>query len=201
MAEPRHLITMLPMNTAMAICAGIALAAACGFRVFVPLLATSLAAHFGYLTPSPGMVWIGHMPALIMLGVATVVEILAYYIPWVDHLLDTIASPMAVIAGTVAAAAAFGDIDPTFKWALALIAGVGAAAMLQGATVITRAASMATTGGIGNPIVSTAENVGAISLCVLAVLLPIFAIALLAIIGVVMVRLYRRLRSRKAETR
>lgn len=189
------------MDTTLAICAGIALAAACGFRVFVPLLATSLAAHFGYLTPSSGMAWIGSLPALIMLCVATVVEILGYYIPWVDHLLDTVASPAAVIAGTLAAAAAFGNIDPAFKWALALIAGGGAAAMLQGATVLTRAASTATTGGIGNPIVSTAENAGAIILSISAVLLPIFAIVLVGIIGVVMVRLYRRFRSRKATVR
>ena len=189
------------MNTALAICAGIALAAACGFRVFVPLLVTSLAAHFGYLTPSPGMLWIGSMPALIMLGVATVLEILGYYIPWVDHLLDTIASPAAVIAGTLAAAAAFGNIDPAFKWALALIGGGGAAAMFQGATVITRAASLATTGGIGNPIVATAEGIGAIVLSVLAILLPMFAIVLLVIIVVVMIKLYRRLRSRRGAVR
>ena len=189
------------MNTALAICAGVALAAACGFRVFVPLLATSLAAHFGYLTPSPGMLWIGSMPALIMLGVATVLEILGYYIPWVDHLMDTIASPAAVIAGTLAAAAAFGNIDPAFKWALALIAGGGAAALFQGATVITRAASTATTGGIGNPIVATAEGIGAIVLSVFAILLPIFAIVLLVIIVVVMIKLYRRLRWRMGSVR
>lgn len=185
------------MNIALAICTGIALAAACGFRVFVPLLATSVAVHFGYFAPSHGMAWIGSMTAMIMLGVATVVEIFGYYFPWVDHLLDTIASPAAVVAGTLAAAAAFGDIDPAFKWALALIAGGGAAAMFQGGTVVARAASTATTGGIGNPIVSTVENISAIILSILAVLLPIVAVALLVIIVVVMVKLYRRFRSRK----
>ncbi len=185
------------MNTALAICAGIALAAACGFRVFVPLLATSLAAHLGYITPSPGMVWIGGTPALIILSVATVAEILGYYIPWVDHLLDTIASPAAVMAGTLAAAATFGNIDPAVKWVLALIAGGGAAAVFQTGTVVARAASGATTGGLANPIVSTVENIGAIILSALAILLPILAIFLLALVGLVMVKLYRRFRRRK----
>lgn len=187
------------MNTALAICAGIALSAACGFRVFVPLLATSLAVHFGYLAPSPGMAWIGGMPALIILSVATVVEILGYYIPWVDHLLDTIASPAAVVAGTLTAATAFGNIDPAFKWALALIAGGGAAAVFQTGTVVARAASGATTGGIANPIVSTIENIGAIILSVLAILLPILAVVLLLIMAVIMVKLYRWFRRRKKQ--
>lgn len=185
------------MNTALAICAGIALAAACGFRVFVPLLATALAAHLGYITPSPGMAWIAGTPALIILSVATVAEILGYYIPWVDHLLDTIASPAAVMAGTLAAAATFGNIDPALKWALALIAGGGAAAVFQSGTVVARAASGATTGGAGNPIVSTLENVGAIILSAIAILLPILAIILLLLAAVVMLQLFRWFRRRK----
>ena len=187
------------MNTALAICAGIALAAACGFRVFVPLLATALAAHLGYITPSPGMAWIGGTPALIILSVATVAEILGYYIPWVDHLLDTITSPAAVLAGTLAAAAAFGNIDPAVKWALALIAGGGAAAVFQTGTVVARAASGATTAGVANPIVSTIENIGAIILSALAILLPILAIALLLIMAAVMLKLYRWFRRRKQQ--
>ncbi len=186
------------MDTVFAICAGIALAAACGFRVFVPLLATSIAVHFGYLNPSPPMAWIGGVPAMVILGVATVVEILAYYIPWVDHALDTIASPAAVIAGTLVAAAAFGNIDPALKWSLALIAGGGAAAALQGGTVITRAASTATTGGLANPIVATIEAIAATTLAILAILLPIVAILLLAVFVVVLVKLWRRFRARKA---
>lgn len=192
--------TIGDMSVALAICAGIALAAACGFRVFVPLLAASLAVHFGYLSPSASMSWIGSPAAMIILGVATVVEVLAYYVPWVDHALDMIASPAAVMAGTLVAATAFGNIDPALKWALALIAGGGAAAIFQGGSVLTRAASTATTGGLGNPIVSTIEAAGAIILSVLAILLPVLAILLLLMLGVCMVVLYRWWKARKCRS-
>lgn len=183
------------MSIVFAICAGIALAAACGFRVFVPMLVTSLAVHFQYLNPSPAMAWIGSTPAIVIFGVATAVEILAYYLPWVDHALDTIASPLAVMAGTLVAATAFGNIDPATKWALALIAGGGAAAIAQGGTVTTRAASGVTTGGLANPLVSTIEAIGATVLSVLAILLPIAAIGLLLLFAMVIIKLIKHLRT------
>ena len=186
------------METILAITAGIGLAAACGFRVFVPLLATALAVHFGHFTPSPGLQWIGSTPAIIVLGVATAVEIAGYYIPWVDHLLDTIATPAAVVAGTVVAATAFGDIHPAIKWAAAVIAGGGIAAGIQGTTVAARAASTATTGGLANPIVSTIEAIGAVIMTILAIVLPILATVLAILMLIVIIRLVRRLRGRPA---
>lgn len=182
------------MQTIAAICAGIALAAACGFRVFLPLLAASLAVHFNYLQPSPSMAWVGSTPAILILAIATIAEIAAYYIPWIDNALDTIASPAAVVAGTFVAATAFGDIHPAFKWAAALIAGGGVAAGIQTTTVATRAASTATTGGITNHIVATLELIGAILLAVLAILLPIMAIGLLLILATLIVRWWLRRR-------
>jgi hypothetical protein len=166
------------MDTLAAIAAGIALAAACGFRVFLPLLAASLASHFGYLHPSNGFDWIGTTPALALFGAATVAEVAAYYIPWVDHALDTIASPAAVVAGTVVAAAAFGDVHPAIRWSAALIAGGGAAAVVQTGTVATRATSGVTTAGLANPIVSTLEWIGSLILSVLAIILPLLALLL-----------------------
>ena len=186
------------METILAIAAGIGLAAACGFRVFVPLLVTALAVRFGHFTPSAGMAWIGSTPAIIVLGVATCIEIAAYYIPWVDHLLDTIATPAAVVAGTVVAATAFGDIHPVIKWAAAIIAGGGVAAGIQGTTVVARAASTATTGGLANPIVSTIETIGAIVMAILAIVLPILATVLAILVLIVIIRLIRRLRGRPA---
>jgi Domain of unknown function (DUF4126) len=184
------------MDTILAVCAGIALAAACGFRVFLPLLVASLATHFGYLSPSSSLAWIGSTPAMVTLIVATVAEIAAYYIPWVDHVLDLMASPAAVVAGTVVAAAAFGNIDPVVKWVAALIAGGGAAATIQGATVAARAVSTSTTGGLGNPVVSTLELIFAALLAVLAILLPVIAVLLVVVAVVMLVRWVRRLRSR-----
>lgn len=185
------------METLLAICAGIALAAACGFRVFVPLLVASVAVHFGHLQPSANLAWVGSVSAMLIFGVATLVEVAGYYIPWVDHLLDTIASPCAVVAGTLVAATAFGDVNPAFKWAIALIAGGGAAAAIQGTTVATRALSTGTTGGLANPIVSTLELIGAVLLAVAAILVPILAVALVACVLFLLVRLICRLRSRK----
>jgi hypothetical protein len=188
------------MEAVLAICAGVALAAACGFRVFLPLLALSIGAATGMLHPGANMAWVGSPPALIVLGVASALEIAAYYIPVVDHFLDTIASPAAVIAGTVAAGALIpGDIQlhPAIKWAAALIAGGGAAGVVQAGTVSARAVSGATTATVGNPVIATIENVSSIVLSILAIVVPIVA-ALLVIVTFVWVgRMIARWRRRR----
>src|SRR6266699_2021582 len=135
------------METLLSICVGIGLSAACGFRVFVPLLVMSIAALSGHLTLAHGFEWIGSYPALIALSVATCLEIAGYYIPWVDNLLDTISSPAAIIAGTLITASVITDLSPFLKWTLAIIAGGGAAGIVQGTTVVARGASSVGTGG------------------------------------------------------
>src|SRR5206468_2741563 len=146
------------METVLSICVGIGLSAACGFRVFVPLLIMSIASLSGHLTLAHGFEWIGSWPALVSFAVATCVEIAGYYIPWVDNLLDTIASPAAVIAGTLITASLVTDVSPFLKWTLAIIAGGGVAGMVQGTTVVARGASSAGTGGLGNPLLATIER-------------------------------------------
>src|SRR6266568_2193185 len=126
------------METLLSICVGIGLSAACGFRVFVPLLVMSIAALSGHLTLAHGFEWIGSYPALVAFAVATCLEIAGYYIPWVDHLLDTVATPVAIIAGTLVSASMVTDLSPFLKWTLAIIAGGGAAGMVQATTVLTR---------------------------------------------------------------
>src|SRR4051794_36828946 len=120
------------MDTLLSVFIGVGLATACGLRVFIPLLVVSIAAHFGHLPLSPGFLWMGSTSALIGFSVASVLEIAGYYIPWVDHLLDTIASPAAVIAGTIVSVALMANIDPFYKWSLAIIAGGGMAGLMQG---------------------------------------------------------------------
>jgi hypothetical protein len=115
------------METLLSICIGIGLSAACGFRIFVPPLVMSVASVFGHLTLSPNFAWMGSYPALIAFAVATCIEIVAYYIPWVDNLLDTVATPIAIAAGTVVTASLIPDTDPMLQWSVALIAGGGAA--------------------------------------------------------------------------
>src|SRR5215467_5055176 len=173
------------METVLSICVGIGLSAACGFRVFVPLLVMSIGSLSGHLTLSHGFEWIGTYPALIAFSVATCVEVAGYYIPWVDHVLDTMATPAALVAGAVVTAAMVGDMSPFLKWTLAVIAGGGAAGLVQGATVMTRAVSTATTGGLANPAVSALRIGGAVLTSVLAVVAPVVAVLLLITITAV----------------
>jgi len=184
------------VDLTLTILIGIGLAAACGYRVFVPFLVLSIAALSGHVTLASGFEWIGTPPALIVFGIATVVEVLAYYIPWLDNLLDTVATPVAVVAGVVIAASVVGDISPFLKWTLAAIAGGGVAAAVQASTVAVRGASTVTTGGVGNPVVSTGELGGSLVTSVLSVVVPVVAVALVVIFFVVVVRVVRRLRRR-----
>src|SRR5262249_16772323 len=126
---------------------GIGLAASCGFRVFIPMLVMSLAVRAGFLQLSDGWHWMGSWPALIAFSVASVAEIVGFYIPWIDHLLDTVAIPAAVIAGTVATAACVADMHPLLKWSSAIIAGGGIAGAIQGSTGFVCGASTAAAGG------------------------------------------------------
>jgi Domain of unknown function (DUF4126) len=170
------------MDTLLAVSLGIGLSAACGFRVFVPLLVMSIASFSGHLTLAPGFQWIGTYPALVALSVATVVEIGGYYIPWVDHLLDTMATPAAIVAGTVITAAMVSNTSPFLKWTLAAIAGGGAAGLVQGTTVLARGVSTATTGGFGNPFFATIELGGALFTSILALLAPLLAVGFIAVV-------------------
>jgi hypothetical protein len=169
------------METTLSIIVGIGLAASCGFRVFVPLLVTSGAALTGNIHLTDGFDWLGTWTAFTSFAIASAVEIAAYYIPWLDNLLDTIASPIGVIAGVILFAASVTNLDPFLRWSLAVIAGGGAAGVIQGGTVAARAASTATSGGLANFIVSTFEAMAGFSFPVLAIAAPIVACLLVLI--------------------
>jgi hypothetical protein len=180
------------METIVGILIGIALSAACGFRVFVPLLVLGIAGRAGHVPLAGDAHWITATPALIALGTATVVEIVAYYVPWLDHALDTVATPAAVLAGVFATAAVVGNLPPVLRWGLALIAGGGAAGTVQGATVLARLKSGTLTAGLANPVVATAELTGSVVTSVLAVLAPLFAVALIVLLLVLIYRTTRK---------
>jgi hypothetical protein len=175
-------------DTILSICVGVGLSAACGFRVFVPLLITSIAARTGHVALASQFAWVGSDPALIAFGVATAVEIAGYYIPWVDHLLDTIATPAAVVAGVIVTGSMLTHVDPFMRWTLAVIAGGGVAGAVQAGTVLMRAASTATTGGLGNPLVATAELGLSAFTSVLAIIFPIVAAFLVLVIALIIGR-------------
>ena len=167
--------TAMGLETIMGIALGIGLSAAVGFRIFVPFTLMSIAALTGYLDLSSGFEWIGSYPALLIFATATVLEIAAYYVPWLDNFLDSIATPAAVIAGAVVTASVVGDISPMLRWILAAIAGGGTAGAVQTSTVLLRGASSTTTGGLGNPIVNTAEVASSFTVSVVAMLVPVIS--------------------------
>jgi hypothetical protein len=168
------------METLMSVCLGIGLSAACGFRIFVPMLAISIASLSGHLHLAHGFEWIGTYPALMAFSVATCLEIAGYYVPWIDHLLDTVATPAAIVAGTVATASVATDMSPFLKWTLAAIAGGGVAGAVQATTVVMRGASTLTTGGLGNWLVATMELAGSVATTILAFLAPLLVVLLVA---------------------
>jgi len=145
-------------ETILSIFLGVGLAASVGFRVFLPLFALSLASYFGVWDLNDNWEWIGSLAAVLTLGIATVVEIFAYFIPWLDNLLDSIAVPLAAIAGTAVMVSTVANLDPVVTWSLAIIAGGGTATAIKGAGATGRLASTATTGGLANPVVATLET-------------------------------------------
>ncbi len=172
---------------------GIGLSAACGFRIIVPFLGLSIAAMNGYIQLAPEFQWIGTETALWAFGTAAILEIGAYYIPWMDNLLDVAATPLAVVAGVIATASVMTDISPSLKWTIALIAGGGMAGMIQTGTVLLRGISTASTGGAANVLVATAEMVGSVITTFLSLLVPVLAFIVAVPVAVLIaIKLARR---------
>ncbi len=172
----------------LSLCIGIGLSAACGFRVFLPLQVMSVAAFCGHLNLAPGFEWIGTPVALAAFTIATTIEIAGYYVPWVDHFLDTIAAPAAFVAGTIITASMVKDMSPFLQWTLAAIAGGGAASLVQGSTMLVRTISTATTSGLANPVVATLELGGALMTSLLALVAPVMTLMALVLLSILIGR-------------
>jgi hypothetical protein len=176
------------METLLALIIGTGLSAACGFRVFVPLLAISIAGMSGHVHLAAGFGWIGTWPALIAFASATVMEVGAYCLPWVDNALDLIATPAAIVAGVIMTASLIGDVSPFMRWSLAAIAGGGVAGMVQMGTTAVRGASSAMTGGLGNFFVSAVELIGAVLMAIVAILFPVVCVIVVVALCLFMIR-------------
>ncbi len=172
---------------------GIGLAAAVGFRVFLPLLILSLASYCDVISPNENWLWIGNLSVVMTLGVATLVEIFGYYIPWLDNLLDTIALPLATLAGTAVMVATVTDLSPVFTWSLAIIAGGGTAAVIKGNASVARLTSTTTTAGVGNPIIATVETAIAAVMAFASIFIPILAFIFVALLFIILFRFYKKL--------
>lgn len=184
---------LLSMTTVFSLFLGIGLAAAAGFRIFLPLFVLSLVVKFGgsFINLDDSWMWIGSTPALITLGVAMLVEIGAYYIPIIDNLLDTVAVPLAGIAGTIAVGITLPEMNEVATWALAIIAGGGTASAISGTTAAARAVSTTTTAGAGNFLVNTGETFSSIVLSITAIVLAPLAFIFVLFILYICYRAYK----------
>lgn len=181
---------------------GLALAASCGFRVFVPLLVASIAAKTGVVSLADSFAWVGSWPAIVALSVATFAEVVAYYIPWFDNVLDTASVPTAAVAGTLASLALFGDLPPGLAWSLAAVGGGGSAGAISLGTAVVRGATSTVTVGTTNWLVSTGEWVTSTIASVLAIVVPVvaalFLMVVLGLLGWLVLRRRKRGRHRAA---
>ncbi|HLL94808.1 MAG TPA: DUF4126 domain-containing protein [Spirosoma sp.] len=175
-------------------CIGVGLAACCGFRVFVPLLIASVATKLGIIGVMDGFEWLSQWPALIGLSAATIFELGAYYIPWLDNALDTLATPISIAAGTLLSTSFLNIDSPVLQWGMGLMLGGGSAGIVQAGTSLLRLGSTATTGGLGNPVVATGENIASFVFSILTVLLPLVAII---VVGVVVVFVISQLAAKR----
>lgn len=183
------------MDMLFSIALGIGLAAATGLRAFVPLFLAGLAARFDYLPIAESFVWLESTPALVAFGTAAVFETLAFYIPGVDHVLDVLAGPVAVVAGVLVSASVMVDLPPELRWPLALIAGGGIAGITKTTAAVVRAKSAVVSGGLANPVVSTAETAGAATISILAIVAPLICLVVAIAVVVFVFRRRRRARS------
>ena len=184
---------MSGFDLAVSLALGIGLAAATGLRLFLPMLVVSAAAYTGHLPLGDNFAWLATPPALILLSVAALLEILAYYIPGVDNLLDTLATPAAFVAGTVVSAAVITELPPMVKWAAAIIAGGGIAGLTQTVTTVLRAKSAVMTGTLGNPVIATAELGGSLLVSLLALAAPLLTLLVIVVLLWLAIRWLRNL--------
>ncbi|MCB0722129.1 MAG: DUF4126 domain-containing protein [Ignavibacteriae bacterium] len=180
------------MDIALGIILGVCLSAAVGFRIFVPMLILSIAANAGYVELSDSFLWISTLPALIAFTSATIIEIIGYYVPWMDNMLDTISTPLSIVAGAAATGAVIIDVDPLISWTIAIILGGGSAFTVEVLTVKARALSSFFTGGLGNQIVATGELFFSTFISILAIVVPIVALAFLLFLAFVIQKLITR---------
>ena len=158
---------------------GLGLAAACGFRVFIPPLMMGVGSRLDLYKLEGSIVWVDYTWAIAIFAVATLLEIGGYFIPWIDNLLDAVATPAAIIGGIfVTSASLEGELDPSAQWTLSVIAGGSVSGVIQLGTVATRAISTGTTGGLANPIISLLEAVASI----LCILISLFLVAIIPIV-------------------
>ncbi len=186
------------MAIILAVLLGLSLSAAAGFRVFVPFLVISIATKAGFVQLADEFLWIGSNQALAIFLIAMVLEIAAYYFPFIDNFLDIIAFPAAIVAGAVLSASVITDMSPVLKWTLAIIAGGGISATIHMTTTATRGMSAVATAGVGNNIVASLENILSTLISILALISPLFAVILILIIVFFIIKFHKKRKSKSS---
>lgn len=185
------------MEYVLAIFVGVGLSISAGFRLFTPLFLLSLTTKLGWMELGSGFEWLSSTPALVGFGVAVVIEIACNYIPVVDNFMKTIAAPFALMAGTLLTVSVIGvDDSPFLSWALAIIAGGGAATTTQLTSTAVRGTSTVTTAGVANPVIAFVEDVGAWLMSIVSIVFPIVAVVLVVILIIVFVKMFSTIRAR-----
>jgi len=165
-----------------ALIAGFSLSAACGFRIFLPLLCVSAALNYGYVTPLSHIAWLATREALTVLSIATIVELVAFYIPIIDNFLDTLAAPLSIVAGTLIMGTVLDDVDPIYRWTIGIMAGGGPALLTQSTTSAIRLTSTSLSGGGVNFLVATLESIFGVGIVGLVLYSPTLALILVCIL-------------------
>jgi len=173
------------------------LSAACGFRIFIPPLTYGLLYKADLVQLGDGWYWIGNDWVIAVLALTALIEITGNLVPWVDNLLDVIATPTAIIAGTTLSAASLSEVDPGLKWMLSLMSGVLVTGGFQVTTVGLRGLSSVFTGGLINPIISLIEDIISLVISISIILFPILGILIVILIALFLRRIYMRLKKRK----
>lgn len=168
---------------------GIGLAACAGLRAWLPLLLLGGLARWGVIDLSPSFEFVASTRALILFGVATVVEIAGDKIPAVDHTLDALSTVLRPAAGSLLAASVLWQVsDPLTAMALGISVGAPSALVPHAAKSTLRVVSTSFTGGLANPVLSLLEDVLAFALFVLTVVLPVLAASLVLLAGFLVAR-------------
>lgn len=170
--------------------AGIAIAAACGLRAFLPLLALALGVRFDFVRVDHAAAWIASTPVIVTLLWATLIEIVADKVPALDHLLDLIATGLRPAAAALAGWCTFEGIHPALAIAAALLLGGGAMGLHVAKAKVRLGSSILTLGG-ANPMLSFVEDAIATGLSALALLVPVAAIVAACVLIYALRRVFR----------
>ena len=176
---------------------GISLAACAGLRAFLPLLVVSAAAKAGFIQQGSGFEWLSSWPAIIVLSVAVLFEVLGDKIPVVDHFLDVFGTFVKPVAGTIIVASTFFDLSPLHAIVLGIVFGGTVAESVHLIKAKARVVSSVTTAGIGNPFLSVAEDAASLSGSILAIFIPVLIFIIIVLSLYLFWLAYRRFKRRK----